>query len=164
MSVNKYQPHLFILPEDDANKDIALGFLEHQGIQHRQVQIRTPAGGWKKVLEKFRSDYLDGMRTCPHRMMVLLIDLDNDDKRLEHIREEEIPKEYLDRVFVLGVQPQPEKLKTKERKSLANIGCILAEGCPNSRNDLWSDELLRHNEAELNRMILKVQSFLFKTS
>jgi len=163
VSVNKDKPHLFILPEDDANKDIALGFLDAAGIQHRQVQVRKPAGGWRKVLEKFQADYLNGMRTPPpNRMMVLLIDSDNDTKRLEHIRKKEIPEDVSDRVFVLGVLSEPEKLRAKVRMNFAEIGRTLAEECPNSRNILWSDELLQHNEAELDRMIPLVRSFLFE--
>jgi len=161
MSVNKHKPHLFILPEDDANSQLAIGFVDHNNVQYNRVQIRTPAGGWIKVLEKFAADYAPRMRECPERMMVLLIDSDNDRDRLERIREQEIIKEFPDRVFVLGVQPEPEKLRTKIGKSFAEIGSNLATGCPNSRNKLWSDELLQHNAAELDRMIPLVKSFLF---
>ncbi|KAM3090094.1 hypothetical protein ACKFKG_30775 [Phormidesmis sp. 146-35] len=27
MSIDKYQPHLLVLPEDDANRQVAIGFL-----------------------------------------------------------------------------------------------------------------------------------------
>jgi hypothetical protein len=64
---------------------------------------------------------------------------------------------------VLGVKPEPERLKTKTGKSFAEIGRALATGCPNDRNELWSDELLQHNKAELDRMIPLVRSFLFNT-
>jgi len=29
MSINKYEPHLLVLPEDDANRKIANGFILH---------------------------------------------------------------------------------------------------------------------------------------
>ncbi len=163
MSVNKYEKHLFILPEDDANSQLAHGFLEHHGIQHRRVQVSNPAGGWGEVLKKFKADYLNRMRKDKDKeiKMLLLIDFDNDMKRLERIRNEDIPKDVSDRVFVLGVLSEPEKLRTKIRKSFAEIGRILAEGCPNSRNELWSHELLRHNEAELDRMLPSIRAFLF---
>lgn len=164
MSVNKHKPHLFILPEDDANSQLAHGFVEQYHVQSDCVQIRTPAGGWKKVLEKFEADYADGMKKYPKRMMMFLIDSDNDSNRLERIREQEILKEFSGRVFVLGVQSEPEKLRTKTRMSFAEIGNTLAAGCPNSRNELWSDELLQHNEAELDRMIPLVKSFLFNAA
>lgn len=158
MSVNKHKPHLFILPEDDANSQIAHGFVGRNHVQSDCVQIRTPARGWKKVLEKFEADYADGMKRYPNRMMMLLIDSDNDSNRLKRIREQEVPKELSGRVFVLGVQTEPEELKAKTRMSFAEIG---RAGCPNDRNELWSDELLQHNKAELDRMIPLVKSFLF---
>ncbi len=159
--MNKNRPHLFILPEDDANSQLAHGFVEHHGIQHRRVRVLNPAGGWKKVLGNFQAYHLNGMRASPNRMMVLLIDSDNDTKRLERIRNEDIPKDVSDRVFVLGVLPEPEKLRTDTKKSFNEIGRFLADGCPNSRNKLWSHELLQHNEAELERMIPSIRSFLF---
>lgn len=69
MSVNKHKPHLFILPEDDANSQLAIGFVDHNNVQYNRVQIRTPAGGWKKVLEKFAVGYADRMKNYPYRMM-----------------------------------------------------------------------------------------------
>lgn len=163
MSVNNYKPHIFILPEDDANSQIAHGFVEQSHVQFGCVHVRNHAGGWTKVLKKFETDYADGMKKYPYRMMVLLIDFDNDGERLKRIREQEIPKERSGRVFVLGVQTEPEELKAKTRMSFAEIGRALETGCPNDRNELWSDELLQHNKAELDRMIPLVKSFLFNT-
>ena len=80
MGVNKHRPHLFILPEDDANRQIARGFIEHRTIKRRCVQVRNPAGGWKKALKKFHSDYLDGMRRYRGRHLLFLIDFDQDKK------------------------------------------------------------------------------------
>ena len=48
MSVNKYLPHLLILPEDDANRELANGFVLNHAVNSRAVQILPPAGGWKK--------------------------------------------------------------------------------------------------------------------
>lgn len=160
MSVNKYQPHLFILPEDDANRQLANGFLLHQEINQRTVQIRNPAGGCEKVLKKFQTDYLDGMKKYPCRIMLFLIDFDKKNERLKYIRSK-IPQELADRVFVLGVWSEPEQLRTSTGKTFEKIGCSLAEGCPKSKNDLWDDNLLRHNQAELERIIASTASFLF---
>lgn len=35
MSVNKYSPHVLVLPEDKANSEIANGFLLHPFIKER---------------------------------------------------------------------------------------------------------------------------------
>lgn len=37
MSVNKYKPHVFVIPEDDADRQIADGFVLHPGVAARQV-------------------------------------------------------------------------------------------------------------------------------
>ena len=67
-----------------------------------------------------------------------------------------------DRVFVLGILSEPEELKKKISKTFEEIGECLAEDCPEKKNELWEHELLRHNESELNRIIVSVQSFLFR--
>ena len=43
MSVNVYNPHVLVLPEDDANRQIANGFLLEPSIKHRNIQVLTPA-------------------------------------------------------------------------------------------------------------------------
>jgi hypothetical protein len=160
MSANKYQPHLLILPEDDANRELANGFILNQAINPRVVQIMPPARGWTKVLRKFRDDYLEGMRTkYQNRHILFLIDFDRNEERLHYVQKE-IPQDVADRVFVLGTWSEPEELKTKTKKSLEHIGKTLANDCPGTRNELWSDELLRHNELE--RIISSVGSFLFE--
>jgi hypothetical protein len=48
MSVNRYKQHVLILPEDDANRQIANGFL--LDVNARQVQVQNVGGGWSAVL------------------------------------------------------------------------------------------------------------------
>ena len=52
MSVNRYKPHLLILPEDGANRQIANGFILHPSIAARHVQVLGEAGGWCSVIDK----------------------------------------------------------------------------------------------------------------
>ena len=160
MSVNKYLPHLLILPEDDANRELANGFVLNHAVNSRAVQILPPAGGWKKVLHKFQANYLDGMRKkYRDRHLVLLIDFDQDKTRIDRVQEE-IPQDVADRVFVLGTWSEPEALRTKTGKTFEKIGSELAKDCPDIRNELWSDELLEHNELE--EIVSSVRSFLFE--
>jgi hypothetical protein len=56
MAVNKYQPHVMVLPEDDANSRLAIGFqLQLDSAQLRQLDLLPVAGGWMEVLDLFES-------------------------------------------------------------------------------------------------------------
>ncbi len=58
MSINKYKRHILVLPEDDANRQIANGFLLDPNLDVRAIQILPPSGGWKKVLNSFMDNHL----------------------------------------------------------------------------------------------------------
>ena len=49
MSVNKAKPHLYVIPEDDADRQIAKGFVLHGRVDERRVQVVEPAGGWSRA-------------------------------------------------------------------------------------------------------------------
>ena len=53
MRVNRYKPHIFVLPEDRANEEIANGFIQAENVNFRAIQIERIANGWNKVVEKF---------------------------------------------------------------------------------------------------------------
>ncbi|MGS0743548.1 hypothetical protein ACVBEF_17245, partial [Glaciimonas sp. GG7] len=52
---NKFLPHLLILPEDDANRELANGFLLDDRVLERNIQVLKPAGGWKKAVENINN-------------------------------------------------------------------------------------------------------------
>jgi len=161
MSVNKYEPHMLILPEDDANRQIANGFLNCLNVNNSAIQILPPAKGWSSALEKFECDYYPKMDTYPNRRILLLIDFDsNYINRIEHVHKK-IPDNCKERVFVLGVATEPERLKSKLNISYEKIGETLTKDCPQEFSDLWKNELLVHNETELKRMVNDVKSFIF---
>jgi hypothetical protein len=161
MSINKYKPHIFILPEDDANRQIANGFLLNPRLDRRAIEVLPIVGGWLKVLSNFETDHISSMREYPNRRMILLIDMDQkNDRRYESL--DKIPSDLKDRVFILGVSSEPEKLKVDTRKSYETIGKILSEDCVNNTRDLWSHSLLEHNRDELERIISSIESFLFQ--
>ena len=160
MSINKYRPHLLVLPEDDANRQIANGFILDPNLNHRAIQVLPPSGGWKKVLEDLRNVHAPEMQKLPHRTIVLLIDFDGDERRLSYI-ESQIPEQLRDRVFVLGVLSEPENLRSDIQKSLESIGEALAKDCAENTNELWGHNLLKHNRTELDRMISSVKPYLF---
>lgn len=158
MSCNKDRKHVFVLPEDDSNKVLALGFHLRVNVT-RQMQVLRVAGGWKKVLEKFKSDHVKEMVRYPERFMVLLIDFDGRDDRLEHAKAA-IPENLADRVFVLGAWSKPEDLRVK-LGAYEQIGSDLAEDCRAGTDKVWGHELLRHNASELGRLREQVRPILF---
>lgn len=163
MSVNRHQPHIIVLPEDRANVEMVNGFLLNSKLNSRSIQVLPVAGGWKKVVAKFINEQALIMRQYPARMIVLLIDFDEDETRFGYV-EKKIPEDLKNRVFVLGVMSEPEKLKSSLRKNFEEIGEVLSNDCSDSsdRTDLlWQHDLLKHNAIELERMVSSVKPFLF---
>lgn len=158
---NKYQPHIHVLAEDDANRQIANGFLLGPNLNNRAVKVLPLPGGWKKTVEEFTKKYASEMRQLPERVMLLLIDFDDDENRLSYV-ESHIPDDLKARVFVLGVLSEPENLKRESKKTFEEIGEALAKDCSDNTNQLWGHNLLKHNKPELDRMATLVKPFLFK--
>jgi hypothetical protein len=162
MSINKYQPHLVVLPEDDANRQIANGFILDSNLNNRAIQILPPAGGWGKVVEQFLAVHVSEMRKFSERFIVLLIDFDDQpETRLDYVKNQ-IPDEIIDRVFIIGVLSEPEALRANTNKNFEKIGEALAQDCSDNTNKLWGHELLQHNKSELDRIGVSVKPFLFK--
>ncbi len=161
MSVNKHLPHVYVLPEDDANRQMAKGFqLEMDGAKQRQMQVLEEAGGWIAVLERFLADHAAGMASNARRFMVLLIDFDDKQERLQEVKGK-IPGHLTDRVFVLGTLSEPEALKTAGLGPYEQIGSAMARDCRADTDTIWGHELLRHNASELARMRDRVRTILF---
>lgn len=161
MSVNKYSPHILVLPEDRADSDIANGFLLHPQLNEKSIQVLPYVGGWRAVVENFITNFIPTMRQYPKRWFVLLIDFDRDEGRLDYIKKR-IPDDVRDRVFVLGALSNPEELRSSLGQSLESIGESLSSNCSDNTDELWEHPLLRHNRTELERMISSVKPFLFK--
>ena len=159
MSVNRRQPHIFVLPEDRANSQVANGFLLDRHLSNWRIQVLVEAGGWNKVLECFLSDHVVEMDRYPLRLMILLIDLDGREDRLQYAKSQ-IPERLTDRVFILGALTEPEFLKT-DLGSYEAIGLELARDCREETNRTWGHRLLRHNTSELDRLRVKVRPILF---
>lgn len=161
MSVNRELPHIFVLAEDRANQELATGF--HLGADRiRQMQVLQPARGWQHVLELLTSDHIAEMERYPARFIILLIDFDNDENRLEAVKGG-IPKHLADRVFVLGTLSEPEDLKRENLGFYEDIGKRLAEECRRATYTTsgWEHGLLRHNASELNRLSATARRILF---
>jgi hypothetical protein len=159
VSVNRYQPHVLVLPEDAANGQLATGFVLDPSLQTRNIQVLPEVGGWNEVLNRFNSDHVAQMDRFQERRMILLIDFDGNTNRLDHAREA-IPPHLANRVFVLGAFTNPEDLRNA-LGAYEEIGRDMARDCREGTNATWSHSLLQHNEAELIRLRAEVLPILF---
>jgi hypothetical protein len=161
MSLNKYQPHVYVLPEDDANRQLVNGFLLDQSVLIRRIKVLEVAGGWIQVLEHFKSDHVSEMERYPDRFMVLLIDLDGREERLATAKAA-VPEHLADRVFILGAWTEPEALRQAHLGSYETIGLAMAKDCREETDTIWGHALLRHNAGELDRLRRYVRPILFQ--
>jgi hypothetical protein len=161
MGVNREKPHVFVLPEDDANHQLATGFaLGLDQLVGGRFKVLPVARGWIRVLDLFLSDHVAGMRIYPEGFMILLVDFDGDGARLQNVHAR-IPSDLVDRVFVLGSWLEPQDLTRSGLGSYEEIGLSLAQDCSQRTNVIWDHSLLRHNADELARLRQQVQRILF---
>jgi hypothetical protein len=161
MSANHHQPHLLVIPEDDANRAIVNGLRNHLSIESHRIQVEHVAGGWRKALQTFAEDHIEPMQKYPARHVLILIDLDSSETRLEQAKNI-VPAHLKSRVFIMGSQETPEKLSTALKMSKERLGEALADECLGRRVGVWSHEMLAHNAGELGRMQTTVCPSLLK--
>jgi hypothetical protein len=160
MSINRFQPHVLVLPEDDANRQVANGFLLDPSLSTRKIQVLPVAGGRAQVLELFLTDHVADMERYPTRLMVLLIDFDDKTSWLEGARTR-IPVHLTDRVFILGALSKPEALRKASLGSYEDIGLALSKDCREGTSITWGHKILQHNAIELDRLRDQVEPILF---
>jgi len=159
MSANKYQPHVLVFPQDDANNQLATGFVLKVKYD-RRIQVLPEVGGWLSICEKFLSEHVKGMRKYPERNVVLLLDFNDQSDRANRVKEK-VPEDLRSRVFVLGVQSEPEALKKAGLGSLEDIGRRLGKECREETKDVWRHGLLQQNAGELGRLEQAIRAFVF---
>lgn len=76
MSANKYKEHIYLIPEDDKDRQLAVGFLGCEAVASRVVIPLPPAGGWPKVLSLFEGVYIPILRNNQMAHVVMVIDFD----------------------------------------------------------------------------------------
>jgi len=160
VSVNNYIPHLLVLPADDANRQILVGFRKHVAVDSRQMPVERVANGWRRVVETLLSEHIGPMRRFPHRHLLLVIDFDQHPERREEILER-VPDDLRERVYVVGSLDEPERLISSMRTNAEKLGSDLAEDCARGTDEHWRHNMLAHNDAELNRLRTNVRHFLF---
>jgi hypothetical protein len=77
VSANKYKPHLIVVPEDEADRQMAFGFVFHPAVLPASVDVRPPAGGWAAVLDLYERQFVPHLRKFPAARVVLLLDFDD---------------------------------------------------------------------------------------
>jgi hypothetical protein len=159
--MNKYEPHVYVIPEDDADRQIANGFVLHHKVDARRIQVMPKAGGWSNVRKTFQDEYIQTLRNYPQAHVVLLIDFDGhiDERRAQF--EQAIPDQFKPRVFVVGSKDNPETLKKALNLSFEKIGESLANDCDADTTTLWGHEQLNHNDPDRQRLVQTVKPFLF---
>lgn len=159
--MNKRRPHVYILPEDRRDEQIANGFVGHHQVNEVRVRVMPPAGGWPAVLEKFCTEYVPELRRFGDAHVILLIDFDDQvEDRRTHF-ERQIPVDLKDRVFVIGPRHNPELLKKESKKNWETIGECLADDCDAGTTAHWDHEQLSHNDRERQRLYQTVRPILF---
>jgi hypothetical protein len=161
VSVNKFRPHVVVIPEDRADSELANGFQQHYAVNFRAIDIKPEAGGWQHVLDKFESDFVQYLRNYREGHVVMLIDFDEKGEARRSKCEQRIPDDLKSRVFVIGTSDTPEDLKKELNLTFEQIGEALAQDC--SREDLgrWGHPHLVHNRAELQRMASIIKPIIF---
>lgn len=161
MAVNVYKPHVIVMVEDDANRDIANGFRFDPNLNARNIQILNPSRGWLNLKRDFLDCHIADLQKYKDRHLVLLIDFDDQvEDRLKLFRNV-IPQEVINRVYLLGTASEPEPLRKACGDSLEDVGKRLAAECFHGESDLWLHPLLAHNESERSRLNVTVRKILF---
>lgn len=160
--INRWGPHVFVLPEDDANRQIANGFINHSAVNRARIRILQPPGGWPKVLQSLTDTQVSGLRTYTDRLLILIVDFDGVETRFSHVQSA-VPEEFRHRVFILGSRTNPENAKRSMpgHHSFERIGRALAEDCAADTLSTWSQQELDCNLGELQRMRATVRPCLF---
>ena len=162
MSVNRHHPHLLVLPEDSANRQVLNGFALYPDLNPRNWQILNEGGGWLRALQHFKDKYVKYLERYDEGRFLLVIDFDGQQDRRE-VAKEYIPPNLKDRVFILGSATEPEALcRALNGISKENLGTRLAEECHAGQGGNWAHAYLSHNAAELERLCLSVRGFLFR--
>lgn len=159
--MNRYAPHLYIIPEDDCDRQLADGFVLHDQVKSNRVQVMPPAGGWSEVHRTFAKEYIGRLRQYRMGHVVMLIDFDGSYVDRRKVLEEMIPQDLKERVFVVGSKVTPEDLKKELGKNFEQIGRSLADDCVSGTEVTWSHDHLKHNNPDRLRLAKIVKPILF---
>lgn len=159
--MNVYRPHVYVVPEDRADAQLAIGFVEHHEVDDTRVKVMPEVGGWSVALAELRDVYVPKMRANRLAHVVIVIDFDGEYDARRPQFEAVVPADLRDRAFVIGARTEPEDLKGSLRLSLPQIGNALAGECHAGEKNLWGHGELQHNRPDLERLLAVVRPVLF---
>lgn len=133
MASNKFQWHLRIFVEDDANRQIVNGFLE-SFFQHnipRCIRVLPPSGGWRATLDAAQLDCVEG---CSCRRVLAVIDCDGDANRICTATANGQAN-----LYIMGCCEEPEKLRQllQHPGHFSTLGDSLAREYCHNNTSLW---------------------------
>lgn len=157
--MNKFKDHLLIVPEDDANKDLAIGFQNAVPRGVNAIHVEPVAGGWSSARDRL-GNLFPSMRRFPCRRVLVLVDHDESETRRGDVLRD-VPDDLAERVYLLGVWSEPESLQNAlNHRPRERIGAELARECLDDTGALWQHALLAHNADEVARLRADVLPFL----
>lgn len=157
MAVNRYRPHVLVLPEDEMTRSLAVGFNDQAT---GQMQVLNPAGGWPHVLQVFQDKYVAYLTLYADAHIVLLIDFDDVYVNRFAQFQGAIPAAVSARVYVLGAITEAEVLLKATKCKAGVLGSSLAEECRSGVFAIWGCPQLQANQPELARLVTNVKPFL----
>ena len=165
MAVNRYHDHMVVFLEDKPYREIMNGVKTLAHVNANVLDVKIPAGGWKKVFETLRENIklLDSNKKM-HALLLMDFDFDHDGRR-QHLAQILEDHPCKDRVFMLGIDnKESEDLKrTLSQSNNEAVAAILLRDCPDQTNPTWENTHLKCNLLELQRMREKgVFNWLFQ--
>lgn len=159
--MNRHAPHVLIVAEDDANRQMAVGFEGHPAVKYQWLKVQKAGRGWQNVLKTFQIELVPYLQKYLLAHVILLIDYDNVYAARRAQFDAATPIALKDRVFVLGAESSPEYLHNALGMKFREIGNALAGDCADGTMNLWHHPQLIHNEPDRLRLLTKVRGILF---
>ena len=119
--MNKYAPHIYVIPEDDADRQLALGFIRHDKVNELRIKVMTPANGWPNVLRIFETEYIQTLRNYTQAHVVMLIDFDGHFETRKAEFDQAIPDDLEARVGIHKQQTHDEAPHPRQPREAMNV-------------------------------------------
>jgi phosphoribosylformimino-5-aminoimidazole carboxamide ribonucleotide (ProFAR) isomerase len=151
MSVNKYKPHIILVPEDKATHRIATSFTTEMIATDPRWHVIEYQDGWPNVFAYLKQQ-VPTQQAKSHRIVIAIIDFDGQAEQRRADLFGQIPESLHERVFLFGCRDEAEDLRRVHSKSLSEIGILMNKACLQGDFTHWENEQLAVNGHELIRL------------